>query len=140
MALIYLLDTNVISELEKQAPNRHVEQNVSKYMQQSVISAISWHEIWHGYHLLAPSKRKLLLKKFLEETVRKLVILPYGDEAAEWHAQERGRLSKIGLTPPFVDGQIAAVAAVNNLILVTRNVTDFADFQDIVIENWFEES
>ena len=139
MALIYLLDTNILSELEKQKPNSHVEQKVASNMRQCAVASISWHELWYGYHRLMPSKRQRLLKKFLEETVRKLIVLPYTDEAAEWHAKERSRLSQVGRTPAFIDGQIAAVAAVNNLTLVTRNVKDFADFQGIEIENWFEE-
>jgi predicted nucleic acid-binding protein len=36
----------------------------------------------------------------------------------------------------FVDGQIAAVAATNDLILVTFNPTDYAAFRDLRIEDW----
>jgi len=43
----------------------------------------------------------------------------------------------VGQTPPYVDGQIAAIAAVNQLVLVTRNITDFENFQDLQLENWF---
>jgi tRNA(fMet)-specific endonuclease VapC len=67
-----------------------------------------------------------------------LPILPYTQEAAEWHAAERARLSLLGKTPPFADGQIAAIAKVNNLIIVTANVSDYDIFSDIVIENWCE--
>ena len=42
----------------------------------------------------------------------------------------------MGLTPTFIDGQIAAISKTNNLILVTRNIEDFQTF-DIKIENWF---
>jgi tRNA(fMet)-specific endonuclease VapC len=31
-------------------------------------------------------------------------ILPYDEQAAEWHAAERARLAGIGKTPPFADG------------------------------------
>jgi tRNA(fMet)-specific endonuclease VapC len=58
-------------------------------------------------------------------------------EAAEWFAEERARLSQIGRPPSYPDGQIAAIAATNDLILVTRNTTDFADFIDLQVENWF---
>jgi tRNA(fMet)-specific endonuclease VapC len=51
--------------------------------------------------------------------------------------KERARLIPSGLTPSYADGQIAAIAKVNNLILVTRNVADYANFQDLAIENWF---
>jgi tRNA(fMet)-specific endonuclease VapC len=53
-------------------------------------------------------------------------------------AGERARLVRLGLPPPIADGQIAAVAAVNSLILVTRNVADFANFRNLDIENWFD--
>jgi tRNA(fMet)-specific endonuclease VapC len=54
--------------------------------------------------------------------------LDYTTEAADWHAHERARLSQVGQTPPYADGQIAAIAAVNHLV-VTRNVTDFERFK-----------
>lgn len=66
-----------------------------------------------------------------------LLVLPYDGEAARWHARERARLERLGLTPAFVDGQIAAVAAVRGLVLVTRNVRQFEAFTDLRIENWF---
>lgn len=64
------------------------------------------------------------------------MILPYDEAAADWHADERARLAAIGLTPPFADGQIAAVAAVNGLVLVTANVADFRHFQGVTVEDW----
>ena len=57
--------------------------------------------------------------------------------AATWFSQERARLSKQGLMPSYPDGQIAAVAAVNDLILITRNVDDFVEFSGLQISNWF---
>jgi tRNA(fMet)-specific endonuclease VapC len=66
-----------------------------------------------------------------------LEILPYDQRAARWHAVERARLHRAGKPRPFVDGQIAAIAAVNDAVLVTRNMADFAPFQDLRIRNWF---
>jgi len=65
-----------------------------------------------------------------------MLILPYDDMAAEWHAKERARLSSKGATPSFVDGQIAAIAGVNDLILVTRNIDDFKSFLRLKTKNW----
>ncbi len=65
-----------------------------------------------------------------------MAVLPYDQMAAEWHAAERARLGAVGLTPPFVDGQIAAVAHVNDLTLVTANTRDFAHFEGLRIEDW----
>jgi tRNA(fMet)-specific endonuclease VapC len=38
--------------------------------------------------------------------------------------------------PAFVDGQIAAIAKVNGLVLVTRNTSDFEKFSGLKLENW----
>ena len=65
-----------------------------------------------------------------------LAILPYDTAAAAWHAAERARLEARGRTPPFVGGQIAAVARVRGLTLVTRNVGDYDDFDGLVVEDW----
>jgi tRNA(fMet)-specific endonuclease VapC len=65
-----------------------------------------------------------------------LRVLPYDAVAAEWHAAERARLAASGLTPPFVDGQIVAIAAVHRLVLVTSNVDDFAPFEGVEVRDW----
>ena len=65
-------------------------------------------------------------------------ILPYEKAAGEWLAKERGRLSQRGIAVSMADGEIAAVAAVNRLVLVTRNVDDFLGFDGLEIENWFD--
>jgi len=52
----------------------------------------------------------------------------------------RRRTSWVGghwRTPPYLDGQIAAIAVVNDLILVTNNTSDYADFQNLQLQNWF---
>ena len=36
-----------------------------------------------------------------------------------------------------LDGRIAAIAKVNELILVTRNTGDFVEFVDLEVQNWF---
>jgi tRNA(fMet)-specific endonuclease VapC len=63
-------------------------------------------------------------------------VLPYDQAAAEWHAAERARLSAAGKTPAFVDGQIAAIAKVNDLILVTSNRSHFENFRELQVEDW----
>ncbi len=61
---------------------------------------------------------------------------PYDDVAATWHAGERARLERAGKPRPFADGQIAAIAAVNELVLVTRNVKDFKSFRGLELTDW----
>jgi tRNA(fMet)-specific endonuclease VapC len=63
-------------------------------------------------------------------------VLVYDGQAAAWHAAERARLVSLGRTPSFADGQIAAVAYTNQLVLVTSNTIDYANFVDLTIEDW----
>jgi tRNA(fMet)-specific endonuclease VapC len=63
-------------------------------------------------------------------------ILPYDEAAADWHARERARLLSEGRKPPFADGQIAAIAKVHDLAIVTANVRDFEAFEGITVEDW----
>ena len=42
-----------------------------------------------------------------------------------------------GQTQPWIDSQIAAIAYVNDLMLVTRNVKDFQCFDGLQLVNWF---
>ena len=65
-------------------------------------------------------------------------ILPYCQKAAEWLAEERVRLKSKGIIPAKYGSEIAAVASVNQLIVVTRNTEDFMIFNDLLIENWFD--
>jgi tRNA(fMet)-specific endonuclease VapC len=43
-----------------------------------------------------------------------------------------------GRTPPLADGQIAAVARTNDLVLVTLNLMDYDGFRDLRVEDWRE--
>ncbi|WP_434221709.1 type II toxin-antitoxin system VapC family toxin [Limnospira platensis CENA597] len=102
-------------------------------------STTVWQELLFGCSRLRDSQRRRFLERYLNQIVRPTIpILPYDVEAATWHGIERARLTSIGKTPSFPDGQIAAVAKVNNLIVVTNNVSDYRNFLDLAVENWFE--
>lgn len=63
-------------------------------------------------------------------------VLAYDQAAAQWHGRESARLESLGKPAPYVDGQIAAVAFVNELTVVTANEKDFARFEDVEVANW----
>ena len=87
---------------------------------------------------MSASKKRRAIEAYLEEAVRSsLPILPYDEEAASWHASERARLGKRGRPPAAADGQIAAIARVNELVIVTANVRDFRRFEGLEVVNWF---
>lgn len=132
----YLIDTNILSALSKPTPARAVERKVTKHLGEMVIAATVLHEMWFGIERLPRSRRRTQLERFMGEFVAPLRVLPYGERAARWHASERARLGAIGRVVDFADGQIAAVAAVQDAILVTANVGHFEVFEGLRIENW----
>jgi len=138
VTLRFLLDSNIISEPMKPKPDVRVMENLSRYAGEMSTATIVWHELLFGLNRLPPSRKRQGLEQYLQEEVKvKLPFLPYNEAAAEWHAQERARLVKLGKTPSFADSQIAAIAKVNQLILVTNNVSDYANFNELQIENWY---
>lgn len=135
----YLLDTNVLSEGVKSRPDQKVMAMLQKHEKDLVTAAPVWHELRYGCLRLPPSRKREIIEAYLEDVVwRNLNILPYDDRAARWHAAERARLGVRGQTPALVDAQIAAVAKVNALILVTRNTADFRLFEGLEVHNRHE--
>jgi tRNA(fMet)-specific endonuclease VapC len=138
MRLKYLLDTNVVSELMRPTPNPIIVERVNFHQSEIAIASVVIHELLYGCLRLPESKKRQTLLNSIEESALSRTVLDYDSEAAQLHAQERARLSKIGKTLAFADGQIASIASSNDLILVTNNVADFQYFENLKIENWFE--
>jgi tRNA(fMet)-specific endonuclease VapC len=136
----FLLDTNVLSEPVVARPNPAVLARFDAHGGAMAISSITWHEALYGMCKLPEGRRRGQIEHYLLKVVHPtLPILAFDELAAAWQAEERARLGGIGLSPAYVDSQIAAVAAVNNLVLVTRNAQDFRNFTDLRVENWFED-
>ena len=137
----FLIDTNVLSEAVKTMPDKSVVRMLKKWENEIVTAAPVWHELQFGCRRLPRSRKRDLIASFLNDIVKQtMLILPYDDRAAEWHANERARLMAKGRTPSFVDGQIAAISTVNDLTLVTRNVNDFKQFSELKVQNWHKKS
>ncbi|NJL92052.1 MAG: type II toxin-antitoxin system VapC family toxin [Coleofasciculaceae cyanobacterium SM2_1_6] len=138
MRIKFLLDTNIISESIKLQPNDIFLEHFRQNLAESAIASVTWHELLYGLYRLPESRRKRNLSDYLTQVIQeKMIILPYCSVAAGWFADERARLTTLGQMPSYPDGQIAAIAKVNNLILVTRNVSDYTNFAGLTIENWF---
>jgi len=134
-----LLDTNVLSEPIKSAPSQRVIQALSDHDGELATCSVVWHELRFGVSRLPASKKRSAIEMYLDEAVRgALPILPYDEAAASWHANERARLGKRGRPPSAADGQIASIARVNELVVVTANVKDFRRFGGLEIQNWFK--
>ena len=133
----FLLDTNIVSEPLRPTPRATVLERLRRYENEIAISSIVWHELRLGAERLPRSERKKAIERYLSEVVlASMPILDYDRQAAEWHALERARLAARGELPPFANGQIAAIAAVQQLTLVTFNTADFKRFRDIRVQSW----
>jgi tRNA(fMet)-specific endonuclease VapC len=135
--LRFLLDTNMVSEVIRPNANPGVARKVHQYEGRIAIASVVWHELLFGWERLPSSRRKANIGEYLFQVVQvEMPILPYDKTAAEWHAKERARLTALGRTPPDLDGQIAATARVNDVIVVTANRTHFEMFDGLEIEDW----
>ncbi len=133
----FLLDTNVLSEPLKTIPDHHVMAKIEAHQDEIVTASVVYHELEYGCRRLTFSRKRDVIESYIKNVIlQNMVILPYDDRAASWHAQERARLAAQGQAAPFIDGQIAAIAKVNNLILVTRNTSDYKYFNAVTVQNW----
>ncbi|MGV3654579.1 MAG: type II toxin-antitoxin system VapC family toxin [Noviherbaspirillum sp.] len=137
MTLRYLLDTNVVSELARKEPEVSVERHVLGNQAFCGIAVSTAEELAFGIARLPPGERKQMLARWLEGMLASFPVLPYEESGARWLGEERARLAAAGKTAPYVDGVIAAVAVSFDLILVTRNTSDFRHFSGLQVENWF---
>lgn len=139
MPVLYLLDTNVVSEPIRAQPNARVMARLQRHRAEIAIPSVVWHELWFGCLRLPASRRRADIEDYLNRVVALMPVATYDAAAAQWHAAERTRLETLGRTPPFADGQIAAIARTNDLALVTANLAEYAWFDGLRILDWSKE-
>jgi tRNA(fMet)-specific endonuclease VapC len=133
----FLLDTNVVSEPLRPQPAAALLARLKRHGAHAALPAVVWHELVYGWTRLAPGRRRDAIGHYLSQVVApSFPVLDYGRDAADWHARERARLEAAGRAPSYADGQVAAIARVHGLVLVTRNVRDFAGFEGLEVQDW----
>lgn len=139
---MYLLDTNIISEPTKAVPNPVVTGKILENIEYSCISSVVWAETLSGIKSLPDGKRKEILFEYATNQIQKLYeILPFDDFAASIYSDLVSRLKMKGKLPEKLDLMIASTAISNNLILVTRNISDYQyikEVSNLMLENWFD--
>ena len=95
--VIYLLDSNVLSEPTKPRPHPQVLGLMKEHARSLAMSVLTWHELLYGCHRLPQGKRKQRLLGYFRRTVTPYVsILEFNEEMARWLVLERARLSAKG--------------------------------------------
>ena len=139
--MTYLLDTCVISEYVKKQPNQQVINWIDVQEESSLfISIITIAEIKNGIVRIEKSQpsRYQKLEKWLQKIEQRFTnrILPLNENILDTWAKICGQSEAQGKKLPIMDSLIAATASENNLIIVTRNFSDFAFSSVNVFSPW----
>ena len=134
---MYLLDTNVVSELRRPRPHQAVVDWLKDLpVEQLHISAVTIGEIQAGIEITREQdpNKAAELEGWLEQVLASYSVLAL-DSAVfrEWARLMHRRSDTL-----MQDALIAAVATVNRLTVVTRNVADFNHLGVTVVDPFTE--
>lgn len=133
---MYLLDTNVVSELRKNKPHGAVLAWLARVEDTQLhLSAVTIGEIQAGIELtrLQDETKAQAIEAWLELVADAYNVLPMDARAfRRWAKLMHGKSDTV-----YEGAMIAAIAKVHGLTVVTRNVADFKSF-GIPLVNPFE--
>lgn len=129
----YLLDTNVcvryLNGRSLAVRERLRATNVAEIAVCSVVKA----ELFYG--AMRSNNSQVTLAR-QQQFLNLFVSLPFDDATALIYGQIRAQLAALGTLIGSNDLQIASIALVNNLILVTHNTNEFSRVNKLIIEDW----
>lgn len=136
----YLLDTNVLSEVQRPAPDARVLGWLDAVDEDRVfISVASIAELERGIALMDGGRRRDTLADWLADDLPVRFagrILTMDRAVAERWGDLMAQSRRSGTALSAMDGLFAATALANDLTLVTRNVRDFAPFGVSLLDPW----
>jgi len=134
-----LLDTCVLSEIQRQQGNPQVRERVQAIHGDDLfLSVLTVGELTKGIELLETGTRQTTLRQWLlslEQDYEDRILSIDTETARIWGEITAGAQSK-GRTIPASDGLIAATAIRHGLHVMTRNVADFAHTGAMLINPW----
>jgi predicted nucleic acid-binding protein len=137
-----VLDTNVLSELMKPAPEAKVLHWVAARPAASLFTTtVTQAEILYGAGLLPEGRRKSALGAAIAEMFAQDFagrILPFDGAAAHAYAGLAVARRRAGLPISHFDAQIAAICRSRDATLATRNTRDFTDCGIDICNPWGE--
>jgi len=133
---MYLLDTNILSELVRRLPDPQVESRFESEPERLFTSVICLEEIRFGTRIGPPGNK--LWERMEADVLPHLSVLALDAAAAILAGDLRAEWKTLGTPAGYRDGLIAASAKAHKLVLVTRNVRHFDHVTGLTVENWFE--
>jgi predicted nucleic acid-binding protein len=137
---VILLDTNVLSEPLRPAPDARVTEWIdAQALETLFLSAITVAELRAGLALLPAGKRRAGLQTSLETRVLPLFsgrVLPFDLGCTQAYAELAARARAAGLAIATADGYIAATAVANGLTVATLDTGPFEAAGAAVINPW----
>ncbi|WP_284165870.1 type II toxin-antitoxin system VapC family toxin [Frigidibacter sp. SD6-1] len=137
---MFLIDTNVISELMRAAPAPSVLNWFSTQDPSTLyLSAVTEAELRTGIAILPAGQRREGLKAALDATIAEDFegrILPFDSDAAKTYADIASMRGAAGRPIADADCQIASIARATGMPVVTRNTRDFEGCGIDVINPW----
>jgi toxin FitB len=133
----FLVDANVLSEPTRPEPCRRVVEWLQENESELTVNPIVLGELEYGILLLPAGRRRTRLQEWFTQGIRGIQVLDFDTDTASVWAQLLARLKRTGLAMPIKDSQIAASAILHDLIVATRNVTDYRN-ASVSVVNPFE--
>jgi len=132
---MFLLDTNIISELIKRQPNPHLVARVEDIPDASLYTAsVCAMELRFG--ALRVPNGEALWNKIQNRILSRIQILSFGYQEAMKAAELLAALYASGRPIGIEDTMIASTALSNALIVVTANTEHFSRIPGLHSENW----
>jgi hypothetical protein len=124
--LKYLVDANVLSEPTRADPDPAVVDWLRANERDIVVDPIILGEMRFGINLLPKGNRKRRLEQWFSEGIERIACLPWSAATGIRWARLLADLRSRGRSMPIKDSLISTTALEHGLVMVTRNVTDFA--------------
>ena len=136
----FLLDTNVVSETVRPRPEKTVLDWIEAQVPNDLfLAAQTLGELVRGARKVGEWARRERFEKWIEQDLARQFdgrILPFDGGTASVWGRLMGDGDRAGRRPSAADAHIAAVALQHDLILVTRNVKDFVNFDLHLLDPW----
>jgi predicted nucleic acid-binding protein len=134
---VYLLDTNVISELRRPRPHRAVVAWLESVADEDLhLSAVTLGELQAGVEMAREQDpdKAAEIEAWIDEVAQTWNVLPLdGPSCRTWAKLMHRRPDEL-----LADALIAATARVHHLTVVTRNVRDFAALGVETLDPFFQ--